>query len=212
MEGVELIREATDVQTESRTEIPARSAGFWRRKKVFVTGATGLVGSWLARELMRAGADVVALVRDWDPRSELVRSGLIARTAVVSGRLEDLAAVERALVEHEIDTVFHLGAQTIVGAALRNPLETFESNIRGTYNILEACRRHTGLVERVVVASSDKAYGTSDHLPYTETMPPLGRYPYDVSKSCADLTAQAYHHTYGVPVAIARCGTRNRHR
>ena len=206
VEGMELIKEVADVQTALSPEVQSRSEGFWGRKRVFVTGATGLVGSWLIRELMRAGADVVALVRDWDPRSELVRSGLIARTAVVSGRLEDLAALERALVEHEIDTVFHLGAQTIVGAALRNPLETFESNIRGTYNVLEACRRHTDLVERVVVASSDKAYGTSDHLPYTEAMPPLGRYPYDVSKSCADLIAQAYHHTYGVPVAIARCG------
>ena len=206
MEGVELTGETTDVLLSSRTEVPAVSAGFWERKRVLVTGATGLVGSWLARELLGVGAEVVALIRDWDQRSEFFRSGLIAHTSVVSGQLENLATLERALVEHQIDTVFHLGAQTIVGAALRSPLETFESNIRGTYNLLEACRRHTDLVERVVVASSDKAYGTSDRLPYTEAMPPLGRYPYDVSKSCADLIAQAYHHTYGVPVAIARCG------
>jgi len=118
------MREVTDGKKALRTEVQSRSEGFWGRKKVFVTGATGLVGSWLVRELMRAGADVVALIRDWDPRSELVRSGLIARIAVVSRRLEDLAAIERALVGHEIDTVFHLGAQTIVGAALlRNGAE-----------------------------------------------------------------------------------------
>jgi CDP-glucose 4,6-dehydratase len=180
--------------------------GFWQARRVFVTGATGLVGSWLVRDLLHAGAHVTALVRDWDPQSELIRGGLVSQTAIVSGGIEDYATLERALVEHEIDTVFHLAARTIVGAALRSPLATFEANIRGTYNLLEACRRHGDLVERVVVASSDKAYGASDRLPYTESMPPLGRYPYDVSKSCADLIAQSYHQTYGVPVAIARCG------
>jgi len=179
---------------------------FWQGRRVFVTGATGLVGSWLIRRLIDAGARVTALVHDWDPQSELIRTGLVQKTSVVSGAIEHYATLERALVEFEIDTVFHLAARTIVGAALRSPLATFEANIRGTYNLLEACRRQGDLVERVVVASSDKAYGTSEVLPYTEQMPPLGRFPYDVSKSCADLIAQSYYHSYGVPVAIARCG------
>jgi CDP-glucose 4,6-dehydratase len=179
---------------------------FWRERSVLVTGATGLVGSALVGELVRAGAAVTALVRDWDPQSELIRGGMVSRTSAVTGGLEDYADVERALVEHEIDTVIHLGAQAIVGAALRSPLETFESNIRGTYNLLEACRRQAQRVKRVVVASSDKAYGDSERLPYTEDMPPLGRHPYDVSKSCADLLSHAYFHTYGLPVVVARCG------
>ena len=158
------------------------------------------------RELLDAGASVTALVRDWDPQSELIRSRTVERTSVVHGAVEDIAAIERALVEHEIDTVFHLAAQTIVGAARRSPLATFEANIRGTYNVLEAFRRQWDQIARVVVASSDKAYGASDQLPYTESMPPRGRYPYDVSKSCADLIAQSYHETYGLPAAVARCG------
>jgi len=179
---------------------------FWRGRRVFVTGGTGLVGSWLVRELLNREAAVTALVRDWDPQSELIRGGIVARTSVVNGAVEDFGAIERALVEHEIDTVFHLAAQTIVGAARRSPLATFETNIRGTYNLLEACRRQWDQVDRVIVASSDKAYGESGALPYTESMPPQGRFPYDVSKSCADLIARSYHETYGLPVAVARCG------
>lgn len=178
----------------------------WHGKTVLVTGATGIVGSWLCRRLITEGAEVVVLVRDWDPRSELVRNGTIQRARVVQGALEDYASLERALSEHEVDTVFHLGAQAIVGVALRSPLLTFESNIRGTYNLLEACRIHRDLVRNIVVASSDKAYGDSDVLPYTEDMPLQGRHPYDVSKSCTDLLAHTYAHTYGLPVAIARCG------
>ncbi len=178
----------------------------WHGKTVLVTGATGIVGSWLCRRLIAEGAEVVVLVRDWDPRSELVRSGTIQRARVVQGALEDYASLERALSEHEVDTVFHLGAQAIVGVALRSPLLTFESNIRGTYNLLEACRIHRDLVRNIVVASSDKAYGDSDVLPYTEDMPLQGRHPYDVSKSCTDLLGHTYAHTYGRPVAIARCG------
>ncbi|PYE55900.1 GDP-mannose 4,6-dehydratase [Deinococcus yavapaiensis] len=179
---------------------------FWNGKRVLVTGATGLVGSWLTRRLVNLGASVTVLVRDWDPQSDLVRSDLIRKVGVVNGCLEEYRDVERAINEHEIDTVFHLGAQTIVGTALRNPLSTFEANIRGSYNLFEACRVHAKLVKRVLVASSDKAYGESDVLPYVETMPVNGRHPYDVSKSCTDLLAQTYHHTYDLPVVVARCG------
>jgi len=178
----------------------------WNSRRVLVTGATGIIGSWLVRELLARGAHVVTLVRDADPESELFRSGDIQRVSVVNGTLEDFWTVERAINESEIDTVFHLGAQTIVGTAYRFPLGTFEANIRGTYNLLEACRLHDDLVERVVVASSDKAYGEVPDLPYTEEMPLKGSHPYEVSKSCADLIAQAYWKSYGLPVAIARCG------
>ncbi len=179
---------------------------FWRNRRVFVTGATGLVGSWLVRRLVEAGAYVVPLIRDYDPQSELMRSGTVKRTAVVSGSLENYADLERAICIHEIDTVFHLGAQTIVGTALRSPLATFEANVRGTYNLLEVCRVQSAGVKRVIVASSDKAYGDGKALPYTEDMAPLGRFPYDVSKSCADLITQSYYLTYRLPAVIARCG------
>ncbi|MGI8855225.1 MAG: GDP-mannose 4,6-dehydratase [Thermomicrobiales bacterium] len=182
------------------------AADFWAARRVFVTGATGIVGGWLAKDLLAAGAHVVALVRDADPQSEFYRSGDYRRTAIVQGRLEEFWTLERAINEHEIDTVFHLAAQPIVGAAHRAPLQTFEANIRGTYNLLEACRQHATLVKRVIVASSDKAYGTQPTLPYTEGMPLQGRHPYEVSKSCTDLIAQSYHATYALPVAIARCG------
>ena len=176
------------------------------QRRAFVTGATGLLGSWLCRRLLDDGAQVVALVRDWDPQSELIRSGDIKRCSVVSGCLEDYPTLVRAIAEHETDTVFHLGAQAIVGTALISPLATFESNIRGTYNLLEACRVHRDLVQRTVVASSDKAYGDSEVLPYTEAMPANGRHPYDVSKSCTDLLAQTYAASYGLNLAVARCG------
>lgn len=182
------------------------TAAFWNGRRVFVTGATGIVGSWLVKDLLAQGAYVVTLVRDADPQSELYRSRDIRRVSVVNGALEDFWALERAINEHEVDTVFHLAAQTIVGTAHRFPLPTFEANIRGTYNLLEACRLHSDMVQRVVIASSDKAYGEQPNLPYTEDMPLNGRHPYEVSKSCADLIAQCYHHTYGLPVAIARCG------
>lgn len=179
---------------------------FWAGRRVLVTGATGIVGSWVVKDLLSMSAEVVALVLDANPQSDVYRSGLIHRVTVVNGRLERLADLERAIVEYEIETVIHLGAQAIVGVAHRSPLATFEANIRGTWNLLEACRLHSGLVKRVVIASSDKAYGEHDQLPYTEDMSLEGRQPYEVSKSCADLIAQAYSHTYGLPVAIARCG------
>ncbi len=178
----------------------------WSKMTTLVTGATGLVGSHLVRALKEKGARVVVLVRDWDPQSELIRSGDIDYCSVVNGDLEDYSSLERAICEHETDTVFHLGAQTIVGTALRSPRATFESNIRGSYNLLDACRLHKDLVKSVVVASSDKAYGESDILPYTEDMPPLGSHPYDVSKSCTDLLAHTYANTYDMNIVTARCG------
>ena len=179
---------------------------FWSNRRVLVTGATGLLGSHLTAELLRRGATAVCLVRDWVPESEAVASGTLARCRVVRGELEDLPLLVRAINEHEVDTVFHLGAQTIVGTASRSALSTFESNVRGTYLLLEACRMCAPLVERVVVASSDKAYGAHETLPYTEETPLVGRFPYDVSKSCADLISLSYFHSYRTPVAVTRCG------
>lgn len=171
-----------------------------------MTGASGLVGSWLVRALIERGAHVVAFVRDHNPQSELFRSDLHRRIEMVQGSLEEFLDLERAINESEIDTVFHLGAQTIVGTALRSPLSTFESNIRGSYNLLEACHRHRNLVHRIVIASSDKAYGTSAVLPYTENTPLCGKTPYDVSKTCTDLLSFSYFETFRLPLAIARCG------
>jgi CDP-glucose 4,6-dehydratase len=173
---------------------------------VLVTGGTGVVGSCLTARLVEDGAYIVALVRDMDPQSELLRSGTLQHIAVVNGELEDARAIARAVVEHEVETIVHLGAQTIVGAALRDPAATFASNLQGTWNVLEAARLHSDLVRAVVVASSDKAYGSADQLPYTEELPLRGRSPYDVSKSCADLLATSYAQTYGTPTLIARCG------
>jgi len=181
------------------------SKTFWRDRPVLVTGATGLVGSWLTRRLKEAGADVVCLVRDWVPRSELVRARTIEQVKVVRGDIRDRDLLERAIGEYEVDTVFHLAAQAIVGTANRNPISTFESNIQGTWNVMEACRRSPA-VRSIVIASSDKAYGNQEELPYTEEAPLQGRHPYDVSKSCADLIAQTYAYTYGLPVAVTRCG------
>jgi CDP-glucose 4,6-dehydratase len=180
--------------------------GFWKDRRVFVTGATGMVGAWLVKDLIARGAYVVALVLDTDPKSELYRSGDVNRISVVNGNLEDFRTLERAINAFEVDTVFHLGAQAIVGVAHRAPLPTLETNVRGTWNLLEACRHHRELVERVVIASSDKAYGAQPKLPYTEDMPVAGMHPYEVSKSAADLIARAYYHTYGLRVGIARCG------
>lgn len=179
---------------------------FWDGKSVFVTGATGFLGYWLVKALCAHKAQVVILARDLDPCSQLLSTRLYEKTHVVSGALEDFHSVERAINTYETQVVFHLGAQTIVGTSYRNPLATFESNIRGTYHVLEACRRHKSFVKAVIVASSDKAYGSSALLPYTEETPLRGLYPYDVSKSCADLIAMSYFHTYELPVAITRCG------
>jgi CDP-glucose 4,6-dehydratase len=178
----------------------------WRERKVFVSGAAGLLGSWMAEELLRRGAEVTCLIRDWVPNSRAVTGGVLDRCQVVRGDLEDFALLLRTLNEYEIDSIFHLGAQAIVGTANRSPLSTFESNIRGTWTLLEAARQCPRLIERIVVASSDKAYGAHDTLPYTETTALLGRFPYDVSKACGDLIALSYAETYGLPLAVTRCG------
>ena len=178
---------------------------FWRDRPVFVTGGSGLLGGWLVRRLVDAGADVVCLIRDWVPQCELFTSRLQEKVTIVRGDIRLQREVERALGEYEITTVFHLAAQTTVGVANRNPVSTLDANIRGTWNVLEACRR-SPKVAQIVVASSDKAYGDQPVLPYREDAPLQGRHPYDVSKSCADLVAQMYGYTYRLPLAITRCG------
>lgn len=183
----------------------------WKNKNVFITGTTGLLGSWLTKLMVDEGANVIALNRDIVPKSILWSSSeefayIRDKLTVVHGCLEDYQLLERVLNEYEIEVVFHLGAQTIVGTANRNPLSTFESNIRGTYNLLEACRRNQALIKAIIVASSDKAYGDQEKLPYDEETPLHGTHPYDVSKSCADLIAYTYFNTYRLPVCITRCG------
>lgn len=178
---------------------------FWTDKNVFVTGCTGLLGSWVTEALVQAGANVTGLVRDVVPKNRLVQCGIMDQINQVSGEVEDYLLLERALNEYQIQIVFHLAAQTIVGIANQSPLSTFEANIRGSWHILEACRR-TSWVKGVILASSDKAYGEHEELPYAEETSLLGRHPYDVSKSCADLLAQAYFHSYHLPVCITRFG------
>lgn len=181
------------------------SAQRWLDRPTLVTGACGLVGSWLVKSLVDAGADVICLVRDWSPTSELVRAGALRRTQVVAGDIRDQPLLERVLGEHEVRTVFHLAAQTSVVVANRNPASTWDSNVNGTVTLLEACRR-SPVVSEIVVASSDKAYGEHEVLPYNETHALRGLHPYDASKASADLAAQSYAQTFGLPVAITRCG------
>ncbi|MCC6128065.1 MAG: GDP-mannose 4,6-dehydratase [Chlamydiae bacterium] len=180
-------------------------APFWQGKKVFVTGASGFVGSHLVERLLSLGAIVTALVQDVFPSSRFFREKIAQRVQLVHGSLEEFGTIQRALCRYEIDTVFHLGAQALVETALRSPLDTLESNVRGTYYLLEACRLASDLVQRIVLASSDKAYGPSRILPYLEEMPSLGTHPYDVSKACGDLIARSYHKTYGLSLVIGRC-------
>lgn len=178
---------------------------FWTDRNVFITGGTGLLGSWVTEALLEAGANVIALIRDNVPRSRLVQTGVVARITVVAGEVEDYLLVERVLNEYQVQTVVHLAAQTIVGIANESPLSTFETNIRGTWHLLEACRRTSG-VEQIIVASSDKAYGEHQQLPYSEDTPLMGAHPYDVSKTCADLLTRAYASTYRLPVCVTRFG------
>ena len=178
---------------------------FWQDRSVLVTGCTGLLGSWMSQELVERQAKVIGLVRGGVRQSRLFTEELSQKITPVYGGIEDLAILEQTLNEHEVDTVFHLAAQAIVGEANRNPLATFETNIKGTWNLLEACRR-VGGISRIVVASSDKAYGEHESLPYYETTPLQGEHPYEVSKSCADLISRSYFVSYGLPICITRCG------
>jgi len=177
----------------------------WKDKNVLITGCTGFVGSWLTDSLIKKGANVVGLVRDILPHSLLYMNGAINRMNVVYGSLKDYHLIERVLVEYDIDTIFHLAAQALVGVANKSPVNTFKSNILGTWNILEACR-NTKLVKKIIVASSDKAYGEHKKLPYKEDFNLQGRHPYDASKTCADILSQTYYYTYNLPINIVRCG------
>ncbi len=179
------------------------NASFWIDRPVLITGCSGLTGSWLAANLVESGADVVGLIRDQIPRSQLYRSGTINKISVVDGDISDYKLLERTLVEYEIDTIFHLAAQTIVSIANRAPLSTFETNIKGTWSLLEAARRNP-TVHQILMASTDRVYGDQETLPYVENMASLGTHPYDVSKSCADLIAIAYVKTYDLPLVITR--------
>lgn len=173
---------------------------------VLVTGASGFMGSWLTGELLKRGAKVVALLANWEPNSQFVRSGLIHQVTNIVGTVENADFLTQLISHHQVDSVFHLAAISVEGLAHANPHQALEINVRGTYNVLEACRQNSSRVRRIVVASSDKAYGDSQVLPYTEDLPLCGKNPYDVSKSCADLISQAYHNSYGLPVAIGRFG------
>ena len=178
------------------------SKQFWQHKNVFVTGCSGFVGRNLVKELIQLGANVTGLVRN--PNLSLGQDEPYKRMNFVHGNLGDFQVIKKAMEDYEIDTVFHLAAQAVVGVANQNPVSTFETNIRGTWNVLEACRYHS--VKRVIVTSSEKAYGDQSSHPYVETLPLQGRYPYDVSKSCADLITNTYYHTYKLPICIIRCG------
>lgn len=176
---------------------------FWRGRPVLVTGATGLMGGWLSKQLMASGSDVIALVRDRCPKTMFATEKMADAATVVDGCLEDYNLIRRTLSEYSVQTVFHLAAQPLVGVAKHDPRSTLQVNIQGTWNILEAARQSN--VAQVIIASSDKAYGCSQDLPYVETHPLQGIYPYDVSKSCADLISTMYARTYKLPVAILRC-------
>jgi CDP-glucose 4,6-dehydratase len=171
-------------------------------QSAFVTGAYGLLGAALVPALLDAGVEVTVLRRDSMPRSALVLTGTERHVNVVSGDVTDLSLISRALAEYEVDTVFHLAAQTLVPTAQRSPLSTWESNIRGTWIVLEACWRLE--LPRVIVAASDKAYGTHRELPYREDFALQPRFPYDVSKAATDLIARSYWHAYGLHVATTR--------
>ncbi len=179
------------------------SEAFWKHRPVFVTGATGFMGGWIAKRLVDLGAGTHVLVRDQLPNNLLAREGYWDRLALVRGSIEDPNLLRRAFAEYSIDTVFHLAAQPLVGVAKLDPVGTLETNVRGTWNLLEAARQ--AKVKRVLVASSDKAYGTSPKLPYREDDALLADQPYDVSKSCTDLISRMYASAFGMQIGIARC-------
>lgn len=178
----------------------------WKNKNVLVTGASGMVGSWLVKRLLSEGARVTVLLLDQDPQSELIRSGDVSKCQVVSGDLRNRGDVGRAVFSSECEYIFHLGAQTIVSTAVFDPVYTFETNITGTWNLYDVVRTSGKQISGIIVASSDKAYGTALNLPYDESTPLHGEGPYDMSKSCTDLIARSYFLTYRIPTVIARCG------
>lgn len=178
---------------------------FWSDRPVFVTGGSGLLGGWLVRRLLNARARLVCLVRDRLPRATVVPPDALQHATLVKGDIRDQALLERTLKEHKIDTVFHVAAQAIVGIANKNPVATFETNIQGTWALLEACRQNPG-VRQIVVSSSDKAYGEHPDLPYREDTALLGLHPYEVSKACADRIALSYGKSFRLPVSVTRCG------
>lgn len=176
----------------------------WRKQTALVTGSSGLLGSWLTHHLLQRGATVVALVHDWNNASPLLQGARHPRLTLIKGDVEDEQALHRVFHQYEISDCFHLAAQPLVGLAYDRPTATFRTNIAGTWNILEAARQAKH-IQSVIVASSDKAYGAHEHLPYTETMPLLADTPYDVSKACAELLTRSYAKTFKLPVAITRC-------
>jgi CDP-glucose 4,6-dehydratase len=201
------VQDSLSVTTEppaADVEPWAPSTEFWRHRPVAVTGATGFVGSHLTAALVELGAVPVVLCRDAVPSNAISRQW-VQHVSWVTGQLEDQAILERLLGDYEVTTVFHLAAQSQVGVANSNPAATFEANVRGSWNLLEAVRR-SPRVGQVILASSDKAYGSQPHLPYTEDMPLLALHPYDVSKACADMIAMTYAKCFGTPVTITRCG------
>ena len=170
--------------------------------RALVTGGRGFAGSWLVKALLEAGAEVTSLDRGAAAPTGLDLLGIAGEIEDVTGDLRDGEMVRALLRERSIDCIFHLAAQPIVGDANASPVPTFETNIGGTWVLLEACRERD--VGRVVVASSDKAYGPHERLPYTEDSALQPVFPYDVSKAATDLIARSYWHTYGLPVAVTR--------
>lgn len=175
---------------------------FWLGKRTFVTGGTGLLGAWLVKGLLEKGAHVVCLKHSRDPH---IPAEFSHRVQTIHADLTDQTSIESILKERQIEVVLHLAAQAIVGVANKDPVGTFETNIRGTWAVLEACRKCPN-VQQIVYGSSDKAYGAHDKLPYTEAMALNAKHPYDASKACGDILAQTYAHSYELPVAITRCG------
>jgi len=175
----------------------------WENMNVMVTGADGFIGSHVAKALAEKGAEVTTIVRDVRKRNNTDVLGIKDKISIVHGDIIDFKDCERAINEYDIEFCFHIAAQAIVGPANRSPLSTFESNIKGTWNVLEACRI-SKTIKGMVIASSDKAYGQQKKLPYTEESPLSGYFPYDASKSCAEIIARSYFMTYNLPLAITR--------
>lgn len=177
----------------------------WKDKKVLITGYEGFLGSNLTKALSHCGAQIWGLDILTHRTKTILSLSDYNKVIAIKGNVANFTLVDKIIKDNDIEIIFHLAAEAIVGKSLHNPLRTFSSNIKGTWNILESSRK-SKTVKRIIVASSDKAYGSHKKLPYTEHAPLMGSRPYDVSKSCADLLAYSYFHTYGLPVSITRCG------